>query len=259
MNKRNIFGLILLGAFLIFAFSVGFGIIDIKTPNIKDYQGWLPAVVFVSAIIDSINPCAFSILFLSIAFLFSLKKTRKNILIAGSFYVFGIFLVYTLIGLGILQTLDFFNTPHFVSKLGATLLIVVGLISLLGEIFPKFPIKLKIPDIAKGKIAKYISQATFFTAFILGLIVGINEFPCTGGPYLFILGLLHDEANFWSGFGYLLFYNLVFVLPLILILALSSDVKTLETVESFRKKETKKVRIWLALILVILGALIIMI
>ncbi len=259
MSKKNYFGFILLGAFLVFVFFVGFGIIDIKTPSIKDYQGWVPAVVFVSAIIDSVNPCAFSILFLSIAFLFSLKKSRKNILISGGFYILGIYLVYTLIGLGILKTLDFFNIPHFVSKFGATLLILVGLISLLGEIFPKFPIKLKIPEMAKGSIAKYISKATFLTAFILGIIVGLNEFPCTGGPYLFILGLLHDETSFWSGLVYLLFYNLVFVLPLILILAFSSDTKTLETIESFRKKETKKVRIWLALLLVILGALIIMI
>ena len=39
---------------------------------------------------------------------------------------------------------------------------------------------------------------------ILGALVALFEFPCTGGPYLFVLTLLHDYANFWKGFWYLI-------------------------------------------------------
>ncbi|MGC8775978.1 MAG: hypothetical protein ACP5QN_01540 [Minisyncoccia bacterium] len=105
----------------------------------------LPLVV-VSALIDSINPCAFSILILTIAFLFSLGKLRSNILIIGLTYIFGLFVVYFLIGLGILQALHLFNTPHFMGKLGASLLILLGLINLINEIWSNFPIKLRIPQ-----------------------------------------------------------------------------------------------------------------
>lgn len=259
MKIKNIIALTILVLFVIFAFAVGFGIFDISAPSIRDYQGWLPSLIFISALIDSVNPCAFSILFLTIAFLFSLNKTRKRILIAGAFYIVGIYIVYTLIGLGVLRTLNFFNVPHFISKVGAIIIIIFGVISLVGELFPNFPIKLKIPSMAKGQIAYYINKATMPASFILGLVVGIHEFPCTGGPYLFILGLLHDETGFWRGLGYLLFYNLIFVLPLIVILIVSSNRQTLEAVETFRKNETRKIRIWIPIVMIVLGGLIFMI
>src|SRR3990167_4850737 len=60
---------------------------------------FLPLVV-VAALIDSINPCAFSILLVTIAFLFSVGKLRRNILAIGGVYILGIFLAYLLIGLG---------------------------------------------------------------------------------------------------------------------------------------------------------------
>src|SRR3990167_8852898 len=80
-----------------------------------DFSGggkWLLPLVAVSALVDSVNPCAFSILLLTIAFLFSIGKMRSKILEIGSFYILGIFMVYMLIGLGILQTLHLFDTPH---------------------------------------------------------------------------------------------------------------------------------------------------
>src|SRR3989344_4003599 len=91
--------------------------------NISDGGKWLLPLVGVSALLDSINPCAFSILLLTIAFLFSIGRLRSSILKIGGLYILGIFLVYMLIGLGILQTLHLFNTPHFMAKVGAGLLV----------------------------------------------------------------------------------------------------------------------------------------
>src|SRR3989338_2401487 len=87
---------------------------------------WLLPLVIISSLIDSINPCAFSILFLTIAFLFNLGRNRREIFKIGGVYILGIFVVYLLIGLGILQTLHLFNTPHFMAKVGASLLVVLG-------------------------------------------------------------------------------------------------------------------------------------
>ena len=96
-------------------------------------------------------------------------------------------------------------------------------------------------------------------SLLLGVIVGLFEFPCTGGPYLFVLSLLHDQATYWQGFGYLLVYNFIFVLPLIIILAVSTNRAVLERVDALRKVETKKYRILLMLILALMGALILFI
>jgi cytochrome c biogenesis protein CcdA len=152
---------------------------------------WLLPLVGVAALIDSINPCAFGILILTIAFLFSVGQSRAGILKIGGTYILGIFTVYILIGLGILQVLHLFNTPHFMARVGAALLIAVGAIDLLGGYFPRFPIKLSIPQSAHGKIAELMNKASIPTAFFLGVLVGLCEFPCTGGPYLMVLGLLN--------------------------------------------------------------------
>lgn len=79
-------------------------------------DGWFLPVIIISAIIDSVNPCAFSILFLTLTFLFSLGKERKFILLAGGLYILGIALVYTLIGVGALQVLSIFNLPNGLAK-----------------------------------------------------------------------------------------------------------------------------------------------
>src|SRR3972149_6693187 len=114
----------------------------------SDEGKWLLPLVVVAALIDSINPCAFSILILTIAFLFSTGKLRSSVLEIVSSYILGIFLVYMLIGLGILQTLHIFDTPHFMAKVGATLLVALGLINLTNEFVPAFPIKVGTPPAA---------------------------------------------------------------------------------------------------------------
>lgn len=216
----------------------------------------LTPLVAVSAAIDSINPCAFSVLLLTIAFLFSLGKMRSGILKIGGIYILGIFAAYLLIGLGILQALHIFDVPHFMSKVGASLLIVLGLIGIINEFFPSFPIKLKIPTASHATLARLMEKASLPTAFLLGALVGLCEFPCTGGPYLMILGLLHDSGTYWSGFGYLVFYNLIFVLPLVLILLAASDRAVLDKIQNWRKNNIRKFHLWGGVIVILLGILI---
>ncbi len=259
LNKNKILAIIVFALVLLSIFLLYSGFLNFKAPDIRTYDGWMPILIAIAALVDSVNPCAFSVLFLSIAFLFGLGSTRQKILKAGFLYIFGIFLTYTLIGLGVLKVLSFFNIPNLMSRVGAGIIIFFGLIALINEFFPNFPIKLKIPKFAYGKIAVFIERATLPASFGLGFLVGLFEFPCTGGPYLFVLGLLHDQNNFLTGLLYLLFYNFVFVLPLFIILFISSNKKILNSIDSIRRTETKQARIWLALVMILLGALIFMI
>lgn len=217
---------------------------------------WLMPLITVSAIVDSINPCAFSILLLTIAFLFSLGRLRSSVIKIGGLYILGIFLAYLLIGLGILRALHIFNTPHFMAKVGAVLLFAFGLINVFEVIWPKFPIHLRIPHSAHHKMAELIDRASLPTAFILGALVGVCEFPCTGGPYLAVLGLLHDSVTFLRGLAYLVFYNFIFVLPLIIILLVASHKKVFEKVQTWQNKEKKEERLLAGFLMVALGVII---
>lgn len=210
--------------------------------SLSDGGTWLMPLIVAAALVDSINPCAFSVLILTIAFLFSIGKLRSDALKIGGVYILGIFVAYTLIGLGILQTLSFFNIPHFMGKVGASLLILVGVLNIINEFFPKFPVKLKIPDAAHHTMARLLEKTSLPLTFLLGAFVGICEFPCTGGPYLAALGLLHDSATYVSGLSYLLLYNLIFVLPLVVILAIASNPALLERVRTWQRSERSVMR-----------------
>ena len=259
MKLRHYLSLAGLAFFLIIFSLIYTGIIDVNYLDLKSKINWLPLLIVSAAFVDSINPCAFSVLFITLAFLFSLGHNRSQIIKTSLVYVGGIFLTYILIGLGILKVLTIFNIPNGMAKLGAVAIIIFGLINLTNEFFPAFPIKLKMPSASHGKVGELIAKATLPAAFILGLLVGMFEFPCTGGPYLLVLGLLHDDASYFTGFWYLILYNFIFVLPLLIAIFITTDKLILEKVDKLRKLETKKSRVLISFVFIILGLLVFLI
>jgi len=225
----------------------------------SDSGQWLLPMVVVSSLIDAINPCAFSVLLLTIAFLYSLGKLKGNVLRIGGIYILGIFIAYISIGLGLLQGFHLFDAPGFMGKLGAILIISLGAINIAGSLWPSFPIRLKIPKVSHKKIATLMEKASMPTAFMLGILVGICEFPCTGGPYLMVIGLLYDQATYLSGVGYLLLYNILFVLPLVLVLLIAGDSMALDKVQNWRKTNLKNTKLIGGIIMIILGAIVLVI
>lgn len=254
MNKKLIF---LVAVFVAFVGTVAFfRFTAFGTSFLWDLSNegrWMLPLVLVAALLDSVNPCAFSVLLITIAFLFSLGRVRSQIMAVGGAYIAGLFLMYLAIGFGILHALHFFNTPHFMAKVGAVLLILWGVINVVNRFFPAFPIKLRIPHSAHRHMAVLMEKGSVPTAFLLGGLVGLCEFPCTGGPYLMVLGLLHDAATYLKGVGYLLLYNLVFVFPLLLILFIASNKTVLEKVEQWRKGKAEGEHLWAGIAMVVLG------
>ena len=248
----TVVALLLAGAAALFASGVGTQLLW----QVSKGGSWLLPLLAVAALVDSINPCAFSVLLLTIAFLLSMGSSRAGLLKPGGAYVAGIFVIYVAIGLGILQTLHLFNTPHFMAKVGASLLIVMGAINIINEFFPAFPIKLRIPATAHGAMARLMNRASLPAAFALGALVGLCEFPCTGGPYLMVLGLLHDQQTYAAGFGYLMLYNLIFIAPLIVLLLLASNEAILEKVQAWKRSQNRSMRLIAGVAMAALGSII---
>ena len=224
--------------------------------DLSNKGAWLLPLVLLAALLDSVHPCSFSILLITIAFLFGAQMTRKKIIQIGGTYIAGIFAAYFLIGLGILKVLHLFNTPHFMGKLGAAILIVFGVINLINEFFPEFPIKLKIPSVSHTAMGQLMEKASFLAAFGLGLLVGICQFPCMGGPYLMVIGLLRDQVTYFTGFGYLALYNLILALPLVAVLWIAADKVIVDKMQEWKRTNMKGVRFWAGLAMIIIGILI---
>jgi cytochrome c biogenesis protein CcdA len=213
----------------------------------------LPAVV-VTGLLDSVNPCAFAVILLLLAFLFTLRKARNQILKLGFVYIGMIFLVYFAIGLGLLGTVRLSDEPHFVARLGSWLLIGLGAINLVEHYFPRFPIKLHMPAFAGARARELIAKASLPATIGAGILVGLCTFPCSGGIYVAVITLLNAKTTLAWGVGYLALYNVMFVLPLIAILLATGNRVTAKAWAGWERHHALDIRLWYGLAMVTLGA-----
>lgn len=200
----------------------------------------LPAVL-LTGLVDGINPCAMAILLFFITFLFTIRKRRTAIARMGLVYIACVYIVYFLVGLGLLRATTLVQ-GHWLGQLGAALLILFGVTNLLGAVFPKFPIRLEVPEIGKEGLKNWMYRATLPATIVLGTLMGLESFPCSGGPYVAILGLLGSQTSFWEGFGYLALYNLMFIMPLVIILILALNPVMGAKIQAWERSSSHKVR-----------------
>ena len=220
--------------------------------GIANLNQLLPAVV-ATGLIDSVNPCAFAVILLLLAFLFTTRQPRSRILQLGLVYIGMIFLVYFAIGLGILRAVRLSNDPHFVARAGSWILIGLGAINLIEYFFPKFPIKLHMPVAAGVKTNEWLKKATMPATVGVGLLVGLCTFPCSGGVYVSIITLLNAKTTLGWGVGYLALYNVLFVLPLLVILASAGNRVVAKRWARWEREHSRKIRLWYGVIMVGLG------
>lgn len=214
------------------------------------------ATVFLVAItgfLDGIHPCAIAILIFFIAFLLTLHKSFKNILGLGLVYIIVIFLTYLAIGIGLFSGIMLFGQHHFFAKLGSWLLILLGIINLKDYFLPQFKLGIKIPKISNQKIKEYLQKATLPTVVLAAFLVGLCSVPCSGGIYAAITALLASKTTFLSGFLYLLLYNLMFVMPLLILLILATNPYTLVKFGQWQQKHKKTQKLVMGLLMIILG------
>lgn len=210
-------------------------------------------IVIGAAAIDSINPCAFAVLIFLILYLMTVKN-KQRMLAIGLIYIFVVFLIYFLAGLGLLSFIQSIHMTKFFYFVTAGLSIVLGLINLKDVFWAGKGFTLAIPESKKPLLQKYIRKATVPAAVVLGVLVALFELPCTGGVYLAILSLLADKSGWLQAVFYLLLYNLIFVLPLLVILFGVYFGLPPERVEAWRQENKKGMRLAIGLVLIALGA-----
>lgn len=223
--------------------------------SLDDRRALLP-LVLTSGFLDGLNPCAFAVLLFFIAFLFSIRRTASTIWAMGLIYIAAIYLAYFLIGLGLMQAVTFAGEHHLMARIGSWLVIALGLINLKDYFFPQLPIHLRIPTIAHGTIQDWLRRATFPAAAVGGFLVGLCTFPCSGGIYVAIVGLLTARTTYWQGVGYLGLYNLMFVSPLLLILAGVGNRRVMHRIRLVEQSSRRWIRLATGLAMIAIGAVI---
>jgi len=212
-------------------------------------------VVAFNALLAGIHPCTISVLLFFLAFLFTLRKSRWGIAKVGGTYILGIFLAYFGIGLGLFKAVTFIDTPHFAAKMGAILVLLLGLFNLFGYFFGS-RWSLGMPKIVKPTLAHLLQQATLPAAFVVGLIVGVCSFGCTAGIYLSIMSLLLVKTQYFQGVLYLLLYNIMFILPLIIILLVATNKRVVQKLEHLEASESRHLKLISGIVMIVLAFII---
>ena len=237
---------------------------NIKTNNkitgnvVKDglIQKSLPFLVLFNGLFAGIHPCTISVLLFFISFLFTIRRSRAGIFKVGLSYIIGIFIAYFGIGIGIFKVVSFSNSPHFAAKIGALLVLLLGLFNIITFFTKKKNVSLGIPSSSKQYIVDLIQRASVPAAFIVGLFVGICSFGCTAGIYLSIMSMLFVKANYLQGLFYLFLYNLMFILPLIIILILAANKKIVERIEKLELAKKDYIKLVAGFLMIILAIVI---
>jgi cytochrome c biogenesis protein CcdA len=93
-------------------------------------------------------------------------------------------------------------------------------------------------------------------AFVLGILAGVLGFSCTGGIYISILGLMGRDMTVMTGLPYLVLYNFIFVLPLVLVTLLVAYGLSPDRAERWKTEHKHTIRLVIGIILVALGLVI---
>ena len=239
-------------------------------PNapIEAMQKYLPQItlpaVLVAGVVDGINPCAFTVLLLFVTALTStlqageanVKAMRVRLLGMGGIYIAAVFLTYLALGVGLLKSLDFFTRQHVPARFGALLAILFGLWMLKDYFLPEVGWRLQAPG-RIGVVARQMGKkATLPALMVGGFLIGLCTVPCSGAVYLGVLSLLALQPTALQGYAYLVLYNVVFILPLIVILIAASARPTLNHVAHWNLHHKEGVRLVLGGGVVAMGLLI---
>jgi len=207
--------------------------------------------IIIGALIDSINPCAFAVLaFLLIGLL--AVGSRKRMLKIASIYIIAVYITYFLAGFGIFKAIQSLTKiTHYVYLASGVLVLVVGLIEIKDFFWYGKGFTLQIPKSLQPLVHKMADQGTLPAAIIMGFLVSLFELPCTGGIYLAILTMMSINKSF--AISYLLLYNLIFILPLIVITLIVYGGTNPEKIDKWRLKERKWMKLAAGIILIALG------
>ncbi|MFQ5796639.1 MAG: cytochrome c biogenesis CcdA family protein [Candidatus Bipolaricaulia bacterium] len=227
----------------------------IRGRELWDFKSFLP-LILLTGLLDGINPCAFAVLLFFIAFLFTIHRTKAQIVKVGSVYIAMIYLTYLGIGLGLLEAFVLTGEPHLMAKVGAGLVIALGLVNVKDYFWYGRWFSLHVPKVGEETRERWAQKATLPATVVLGILVGLCTFPCTGGIYVATLGLLSAKATYLMGFGYLLLYNVMFVAPLIAILLVVSNHRMVGQLTRWENAKKRSIKLTTGVVMISLGVVI---
>ena len=241
---------------------------DVPAEIKSRFRTFSPAAVAVAGLIDGINPCAFATIVFLISLLSYLGKSRREILTIGIGFTASVFITYLALGMGAFKAIKTFCVSNHISRAVTYVaaLCAFGLAAWSLWDYVRYKrtgntkdISLKLPKSIRLRMHKMMrmnlsARNLFLGAVTTGFLVAILESLCTGQVYLpTIVFVMRDERLRPHAFGYLSLYNLMFILPLVAIMALGYWGMSSERLGRFLRARLGLLKIAMAACFLILG------
>jgi len=238
-----------------------------------------PLGVIAAGLIDGINPCAFTVIIFFISFLTLHGYNSRMILAIGSSFILAVFITYILIGLGLFNFLfrlkEYWIFVKIIYIAGALLCFSLAGLALYDYLrflrtHKTQELVLQLPQGLKDRIRRIIGfyyrkgkdgadkkssiLRLILSAFIVGIIVSLFEAVCTGQVYLpTVVFVLKTTPLKLKAFFFLILYNLMFIVPLWLILLFALWGITSEEFARFTQRHIGTIKLLMMVLFLCLG------
>lgn len=217
--------------------AVGIGasaVVAISPFDAAAFGGLTVPTVLGAGVLDGLNPCAFALLVLFATYTLAMVNrvtsagnptsiARQRLLSAGSLYVGAVLITYFLIGLGLFGFLGWLGQDHFATRIAAVVALLMGLWMMKDLLFPGVGPVLAAPRASHGWMHAAMERGGMGGMLLAGVLVGICTVPCSGAIYLGIVAVLSASGGGGTGLALLALYNLAYIVPLVVLLALVSN------------------------------------
>ncbi len=233
---------------------------------VERFKSFGPMAILIAGLIEGLNPCALATLVFFISYLTMIGQGRKQILVVGLGFSGTAFLTHLLLGIGILGFIQHFS---FLPLFSRVVYLITFLLSLFVAIFSFYDylqlkkgkpsrMKLQVPDFLKKRIHWIIrtrsaelegtqeGQALRFllASVFIGFIVTLLQSTCTSQVYLpTLLFVTHIPSLRGSSVFYLVLYNLVYILPLLVIFSIVYWGVTSEQLSFFLQRRASTIKL----------------
>jgi len=245
----------------------------LKTDVIDFFKKFSVFTVIGNGLIDGINPCAFAVIVFFLSFLGVYGYKKAEIIYVGTFYCLAVFITYLLIGLGFFNFFYSLEQIYLIIKAFYYFVAAFCFLMAMVALYDYYKFKktghsqeaiLQLPKFLKKKINVVIGSrmrekkggiwGLCASSFIVGFLVSLLEAVCTGQVYLpTIVFILKNTDLKVKAATYLVLYNFMFVLPLIIIFLLSLAGVSSAKFNDFLKKNLGRIKILMALVFFCLG------
>ncbi|MGV8168474.1 MAG: hypothetical protein ACP5N3_00290 [Candidatus Nanoarchaeia archaeon] len=188
----------------------------------------LPVFTIIIAGLDSFNPCAFFVLLFLLSMLVY-AGSRKRMLLVGGIFIFFSGAIYFLFMAAWLNIFLWTGEILWITMAAGILAVIIAIINVKDFFIFKKGVSLSIPESAKPKLFQrmrgLIKESSLWSVIlgtvVLAIVANMYELLCTAGfPMVFTRVLTLNELSSTSYYMYLLLYNLVYIIPLAIIVGI---------------------------------------